>query len=229
MILMNILVRSRCASGAGAACAMLFSFAALPAYAGRPMTVDDAVIVAPGQCQLETYALRAGEAREFWATPACNVGDTWELAAGGAWAEDQSGRTHYGRLQAKTVFKALDAGGWGAGLVLADQFRAGRGLDGDISANVPVSFSLRGDSVLLHLNAGAVRTQATRTTNATWGIGAEFKLNERNSLTAESFGQQRSRPRQQLGFAHALIPDHLQIDATCGRHLLTLGMVLQTN
>jgi hypothetical protein len=236
MILLNTLIRSRRAAGIGAACAYLF--AALPAHAGRPMTVDDAAIVAPGQCQLETYAQRADSAREYWATPACNVGGTWELAAGAGWAEDDVRTSHFGRLQAKTVFKPLEAGGWGVGLVLADQFRAGRGMDGDISANVPLSFSLRDDSVLLHLNAGVVRALATRSTDATWGIGAEFKLNPRNSLTAEAFGQQRNGSRYQFGFAHQLIPDHLQIDATWGNRLVargasepvvTLGLVLQTN
>lgn len=215
----------------------LLACASLPAFAGRPMTVDDAAIVAPGQCQLETYALRAGAVREFWATPACNAGGDWELAAGGAWAEDGTRRDHYGLLQAKTVFKPLEAGGWGIGLVLADQFRSGRGLDGDWSANVPLSFSLRGDSVLLHLNAGVVRTQVKRHIDASWGLGAEFKLNERNSLTAEAFGQQRAGSRYQFGYAHALIPDRLQLDASWGQRLargasetmVSLGLVLQTN
>jgi hypothetical protein len=93
------------------------------------------------------------------------------------------------------------------------------------------------DSVLLHLNAGVVRTRYTRSTDATWGVGAEFKLNERNSLTAEAYGQQRNGSRYQFGYAHALIPDRLQIDATWGQRLargasetmVTLGLVLQTN
>ncbi|MHA4866196.1 hypothetical protein ACXZ1M_00665 [Duganella sp. PWIR1] len=236
MILLNTLIRSRRAAG-DAVCACILAFATLPALAGRPMTVDDAAIVTPGQCQLETYALRSDAAREYWLTPACNVGGTWELAAGGAWVKIGTRITHYGRLQAKTVFKPLEAGDWGVGLVLANQFRTGRGLDGDISANVPVSFSLRDDSVLLHLNAGAMRTHTERRTDATWGIGAEFRLNERNSFIAETFGQQRNGSRYQFGFAHALIPDHLQIDATWGNRLtrgasepvITLGLVLQTN
>ncbi|TFW29647.1 hypothetical protein [Duganella callida] len=215
--------------------------AALPAHAGRPMTVDDASIVAPGQCQLETYAAHADHLNQYWATPACNAGGSWELAVGGAWSEDTSGPraliSHYGRLQAKTVFKPVESGGWGVGLVLADQFRSGRGLDGDLSANVPVSLSLLDDQVLLHLNAGVLRSQDERRTNATWGAGAAVRLSERNSLTAEVYGQQRNGARYQFGLAHALIPDHLQIDGTWGRRLargaeetvVTLGLVLQTN
>lgn len=220
-----------------AACACLLACATLPAHAGRPMTVEDATILAPGQCQLESYVQHTDGAREFWATPSCNAGGNWELAVGAAATDDHTHTTHYGRLQAKTVLQPLDPGGWSIGLVLADQFRNGQGLDGDLSANVPLSFSLRGDSVLLHLNAGVVRTRLTRSTDATWGMGAEFKLNERNSLTAEAYGQQRVGSRYQFGYAHALIPNRLQIDATWGQRLargasetmVTLGLVWQTN
>jgi hypothetical protein len=235
MILLKSLAGRLRVAGTGAACACLFVLP--PAHAGRPMSVDDAAIVAPGQCQLETYAQHARESdlNAYWATPACNVGDNWELAVGAAWAEDDVRRTHYGRLQAKTVFKSLEAGGWGIGLVLANQFQTGRGLDGDLSANVPLSFSLHDDSVLLHLNAGVQRTAATRSTAATWGAGVQIKLGERNALTAETLGQQRGGARYQIGFAHALIPDHLQIDGTWGQRLarggqqpvITLGLVLQ--
>ncbi|MYM27867.1 hypothetical protein GTP58_05995 [Duganella sp. CY15W] len=235
MTLLNILLRPRTAAGVAGACAL--AVISQPTHAGRPMTVDDAAIVAPGQCQLETYALRADQLEQYWATPACNVGGSWELAAGGAWSEEDKRTTHYGRLQAKTVFKPLEAGGWGLGLVLAHQFRAGRGLDGDLSANVPLSFSLLDDGVLLHLNAGVQRGHATHKVNATWGAGAAFKLDERNTLSAEVFGQQRNGARYQFGIAHALIPDHLQIDATWGNRItrgasepvVTLGLVLQTN
>ena len=215
--------------------------ASAPAFAGRPMTVDDAAIVAPHQCQMETYAQRGEHALEYWATPACNVGGAWELGLGAGWADDTSGPrsrvTHSGRVQAKTVLKAMESGGWGVGLVLADQFRAGHAGSGDFSANVPVSFSLRGDAVLLHVNAGAVRTQAAPRLGASWGTGAEFRLDERTSLTSEIFGRQHDQTRYQFGFARALIPDHLQIDGTWGslarrgvsEPVVTLGLVLQTN
>lgn len=235
MILLKLLPGRLRAAGTGAACACLFVLP--PAHAGRPMSVDDAAIVAPGQCQLETYIQHARESNlnAYWATPACNVGGSWELAIGAAWAENDVQRTRYGRLQAKTVFRSLEAGGWGIGLVLANQFQTGRGLDGDLSANVPLSFSLRDDRVLLHLNAGVQRAATSRSTAATWGAGVQLKLNERNTLTAETLGQQRGGARYQFGYAHALIPDHLQIDATWGQRLargsqqsvITLGLVLQ--
>jgi hypothetical protein len=238
-MMMTPLARLRAAGACSAALAMLLASAG--AHAGRPMTVDDAAIAAPGQCQLETYAQHARHFDEYWATPACNVGGHWELAVGGAWAEDTAGphsRTeHFGRVQAKTVFKPLETDDWGLGLVLADQFRAGRNGDGDLSANVPLSFSLRGDALQVHVNLGVMRPAGARRGNATWGSGAEFRLGERDSLTAEVYGRQRAGSRYQFGLAHALIPDHLQIDATWGRRLargaveqvVTVGLVLQSN
>lgn len=227
---------------APAAACLLACLLICPAtHAGRPMTVDDAAIAAPGQCQLETYALRADDLAEYWITPACNVGAAWELAVGGAWADDRSGprgRTaHYGRVQAKTVFKPLQTNGWGLGLVLADQFRAGRGGDGDLSLNVPLSISVRDDALLLHFNAGVMHAETGRQHHATWGSGAQFRLDERHTLTAEAYGRQHSGARYQFGIARALIADRLQIDATWGRRLargggeavLTLGLVFQSN
>ncbi|MES2160039.1 MAG: hypothetical protein V4476_02685 [Pseudomonadota bacterium] len=224
-----------------AACVLAASLLACPATrAGRPMTVDDAAIAAPGTCQLETYALHADHLAEYWATPACNVGGDWELGLGGAWADDTTGprsqTMHHFRLQAKTVFKPLETNGWGLGLVLADQFRAGQGGDGDLSVNVPLSISLRDDAVLLHLNAGMMHAETGRRHHATWGSGAQFRVDERHSLTAEVYGRQHSGSRYQFGIARALIPDRLQIDATWGQRLargggepvVTVGLVFQS-
>lgn len=219
---------------------LAYLLAATNAQAGRPMTVDDASIAAPGQCQLETYLQHADQLNLYWATPACNAGGDWELAIGAAWADDSSAArkriAHFGRLQAKTVFKPLETNGWGLGMVLADQFRAGRAGDGDLSVNVPLSVSLDNDAMLVHFNLGLMRSDAQSRNNATWGSGAQFNLDPRNTLTAELFGQQRGGSRYQFGLAHALIPDRLQVDATWGRRLargadeqvVTLGLVLQS-
>lgn len=225
---------------------LLATAAALPAaQAGRPMTVDDASVVGPGQCQLETYVQRqssyAGSpaTSEYWLAPACNVGGQWELGLAAARSTgDTGGPFQYGRIQAKTVLKPLAADDWGLGLVLADQYRASDGLDGNWTVNVPLSVSLRGDTILFHLNAGWLREPiGTRHRHsATWGSGAEFKLTPRASLTAEVFGQQNSGSHLQFGTSYALVPDRIQIDATWGHHLtrsagehfVSLGMVFQT-
>lgn len=224
----------------------LATAAALPgARAGRPMTVDDAAVTAPGQCQLETYVQRqssyagAPATSEYWLAPACNVGGTWELGLAAARVTgNNDGPIQYGRVQAKTVLKPLAPGGWGLGLVLADQYRASDGLDGNWTVNVPLSVSLRDDTILFHVNAGWLREPVgTRHRHsATWGSGAEFRLTPRTSLTAEVFGQQNSGSHFQFGASYALVPDRVQIDCTwgqrlthsAGEHFVSLGMVFQT-
>lgn len=239
--------RAPAPAAAHARLALLFMvLAAAPpgAHAGRPMTVDDATVTAPGQCQLETYVQRqspfAGTpaVSEYWLAPACNVGGDWELGLAAARANGVAGGpVQYGRVQAKTVLKPL-AGGWGLGLVLADQYRASDGLDGNWTVNVPLSVSLREDAVLFHVNAGWLREPygTGHRHSVTWGSGAEFRLTPRASLTAEVYGQQNNGSNYQFGASYALVPDRVQIDATwgqrltrkAGEHFISLGMVFQT-
>ncbi|MFA9219078.1 MAG: hypothetical protein ACEQSK_18500 [Sphingomonadaceae bacterium] len=225
--------------------AMVLLLAAPRAHAGRPMTVDDAAVVDPGQCQLETYTQRTASyagvpaVSEYWLAPACNVDGNWELGlAAGRASGVPGGPAQYGRLQAKTVFKPLAANDWGVGLVLGDQYQAGQGLDGNWTLNLPFSVSLRDDRILFHLNAGWLREHVAdrHRHSATWGSGAEFRLTPRCSLTAEVFGQQNAGSHYQFGASYALVPDRVQIDGTWGQHFsrsagdkfISIGLVFQT-
>ncbi|MEO8441651.1 MAG: hypothetical protein ABI547_04140, partial [Betaproteobacteria bacterium] len=42
------------------------------AHAARPMVVDDARLVDPGACQLETWRRFNRDSHETWALPGCN-------------------------------------------------------------------------------------------------------------------------------------------------------------
>lgn len=81
---------------------------------------------------------------------------------------------------------------------------------------MPVSFSLRDDAVILHLNLGALRNREAGTTRATWGAGSETQLSASNTLIAEAFGQDRGRPYYQFGLRHWIVPNHVQVDTTVG-------------
>jgi hypothetical protein len=163
---------------------------------------------------LESYVQRTDAAREFWATPSCNVGGTWELAVGAA-ATDMRAHGHYG-LQAKTVLKPLDAGGWGIGWCWPTSSATDAARRRPVGQRAAQFFAARRQRAAAPERRRGAHP-VTRSTDATWGVGAEFKLNERNSLTAEAYGQQRNGSRYQFGYAHALIPDRLQIDATWGQ------------
>ena len=52
------------------------------AQAARPMLTDDARIVDPKSCQLESWVRDSKHMTEYWALPACNVAENTELTIG---------------------------------------------------------------------------------------------------------------------------------------------------
>jgi hypothetical protein len=189
------------------------------------MVVDDASIAGPGQCQVESWTQRTPYQTEYWAMPACNVGGTWELAAGvGRIGPDGPGAAYRSAIvQAKTVFHSLEKNGWGVGLTIASQFRQGDGIAGDLSVLVPVSVSLLDDRVLVHANAGWLRARASGRDDAFWAAGAEWSVRPRLTLTLETYGTGRSHGFTQAGVRYTLVPDRLAIDAGLGSRLGRLG------
>ena len=126
------------------------------------MMTDDARIVEPGACQLESWVQRNRDSTEFWALPACNFSGNLELTMGGARTRDDAGSATTDQvLQGKTLFKLLEPDGWGAGLALGTvrhpRLPGGR----DWYAYVPASFAFDRERVVLHLNLGWLREQAS--------------------------------------------------------------------
>ena len=208
-----------------------------PAHAGRPMVVDDAAIVGANNCQLESWVYKGPAGTEYWAVPACNFSGNLEVAFGGARIVGASQTANVAVLQGKTLFKPLDNTGWGAGLVFGTQTVPGYGGIGDVSVTVPVSFSFLDSKIVAHTNAGFVRVNSSRHIYGSWGLGAEAVLNERATLTAETFGQQGGKPLVQVGMKYWLTKDRVQLDATYGGRVgngrsnryVTIGVVLFTN
>ena len=94
---------------------------ASPAYAARPFVTDDARVVDPQGCQIETFYKHQREVREheFWFLPACNPWGRVELTLGGTWVEG----THPGDIrslivQGKTLLVPLETNGSGFAFTL---------------------------------------------------------------------------------------------------------------
>jgi len=79
------------------------------------------------------------------------------------------------------------------------------------------SYRLKNDQVL-HLNLGALRTQAQgeSDTLGTWGVGYEFSLAAKLQMTAEIYGQEKSRPDKAIGLRYEII-DGLKVSGAVGR------------
>ncbi|KQV90915.1 hypothetical protein ASD15_02325 [Massilia sp. Root351] len=203
--------------------ALLLSLCAPAAQAGRPMAADDAAILDPRQCQLETWTQHSRAQDEYWAVPACNFGGGWELAAGAGRTRDlqDSAAMSLALLQAKTMLRAPQDDGWGLGLVLADQFRAGSGGRGDLSLNLPLSVELAGQRAMLHANLGWLRQrgrqdQPSPGVQRSWALGLELAAGERAALTLEAYGRQRAGSYVQLGARYSLVPGRADIDIGYG-------------
>jgi hypothetical protein len=221
--------------------ALLLALCAPAAQAARPMAADDAAILDPYQCQLETWGQHNKAQNEYWTVPACNVGGRWELAAGAGrtYGLAADGQDTLGLLQAKTLLRAPQEDGWGLGLVMAGQWRAGAGGHGDLSVNLPLSVELAGDRAMLHANLGWLRQhsqpeQASPGLQRSWALGLELAAGERAAFTVEAYGRQRTGSYMQLGARYSLIPGRADIDIAYGdragrrgaERYLALGLTL---
>jgi hypothetical protein len=174
------------------------------------------------QCQMESWVRhdRHGS-HEFWAVPSCNLTGNFEISVGGN-QQQQAGtaRLADSLVQAKTVLRPLRTHDWG--LAVSVWRSVERGLEPgsrDVAShhlNVPVTWSLRDDAWLLHVNAGLREDRVARRTYATWGLGSELLLRDRVQLISEVYGESGSRPLVHAGLRYWLIPDRVQIDTTVG-------------
>lgn len=208
-------------------------------HAARPFITDDARIVDPGACQVETWFRFNRDSNEYWALPGCNPTGNLELTVGGAWLpadEPYAGRSSVLQVQGKTLFRTLQTNGWGTGLVVGGVIRPE-----DVALQVPqfytyvpTSFSFRDDGVVVHTNLGAARLsreafEGATVVNAagqrvkptpgwslTWGVGGEFEVASNAYVIAETFGTNRDRPYFQGGMRVWLVPNRVQVDATVG-------------
>ena len=188
------------------------------AHAARPMITDDARLVDPGACQLETWVQFLSTESIGWALPACNPGGNFEVTLGGALARPQGEPTEGAVLiQGKTLFKALEPGSWGAGLAAGYSTQPGQSTRaGSPYAYAPVSLSLVDDRAVIHLNPGIIHRRGSGDTRLSWGVGGEFALSERSWLIAESFGLDKGTGFYQGGMRFWIIPGQVQVDATYG-------------
>ncbi|MGC3987145.1 MAG: hypothetical protein QM777_21720 [Pseudorhodoferax sp.] len=181
-----------------------------PAWAGRPLTVDDANVAEVGGGQVETwYARPVGRDRLWTSTLGVGVLEGLELGAGVErnFSVPETSST----VQAKMRLTPAVAGGCNAGAVVGRMHL--HRARGDASyANGLFSCNLDGGP--LHLNLGAHRPDGGGT-QATWGLAKEAGF---GAVTAhvEAFGQQHGKPTLQFGLRRE-IATNLQIDGTLGR------------
>ena len=198
---------------------LLTLFSMGSAFAARPMITDDARIIDPQSCQLESWGKVSKNTEEYWALPACNPLGFFELTLGGSKFQgiDASGSSDR-VIQAKTVFRELKPNDWSIGLALGRSEHLFK-VDGhkhDLYGYVPVTWSFDNDQKFLHLNLGAVKNKTDSVTKKTWGLGMEYEIASLTYLIAETYGVESVKPSYQAGVRHWLLPNKFQVDVTTG-------------
>lgn len=193
-------------------------FAMPAAHGARPMITDDARLVDPKACQVESWYRRNRSTSEFWALPSCNLTGNLEVTLGGARVHGEgAARTSDVILQGKTLFRTMAPNGWGAGLVVGvDRHPDKPDSPIDPYAYVPTSFSFNDDRFVLHANLGWLNERVIGRHRFTYGLGSETQLSPRVYLVAEAFGRNEGKPSMQFGIRYWIVPNHVQIDATYG-------------
>jgi len=190
------------------------------AMASGALNVDDAAIVEPHACQLESWLRFNRDRTERWFMPACNATGNLEIAAGGAVQRDIQGPyMAHAQIQLKTILKKLQANDVGIGLIAgADRETEAGGRENVLHsyAKIPVTLSLSDDVFLLHVNLGAIYSNAQRAARLTWGIGMEKMLSRRVTSIAEIYGENKGKPSYQAGLRTVLIPDRVDLSTTFG-------------
>lgn len=214
--------------------------AAASAFAGRPLSTEDASVLEEGRCQVEAWVDRSRESTTGWLVPACNAGAGIEWQVGFARTREQgTHRFSEAYAQAKRLFKeAGDESPWGVGLVLGvtrhPLQESHRGWENPY-AIVPVSFTI-GES-LLHLNAGWARDRESRRNVTLWGVAYEAPVTKRLTFVAEAFGENSQRPFLRAGGRWSLVESVVDLDLTLvnrpggtrGERFVSLGVFWQSD
>jgi hypothetical protein len=222
------------------ACLATLLAAAHAAHAARPLITDDARVVDPQACQLETWTKRGYQdgIREFWALPACNPTGNLELTVGGNRSDydDTSSSTSL-VMQGKTLFRRLEGDDWAVGLVVGGTKASpsSRGGPSLLYTYVPLTIARFDSRLILHFNAGANHNYENGRSAANWGAAAEIAVwGERAYFIGEIYDDSLKRHEYQVGLRIWLVPNRVQVDTTYGGqfgvpnagHFYTVGLRL---
>lgn len=196
-----------------------------PSVAGRPLSTEDAGVLDPGSCELESYL---GLSREP-ASPdsrlqsvqlGCGAVEGTQLAL--LHQRGRSGATRTRSLAVAGKTRLHDGGeahpswalAWGLGQT---DDGSGAGLRADQAylngvASWPLSAHL-----MLHGNLGWSHSRLAGQSRTSWAVALEKAATDHLDLMGELFDDDRSHsPWLQLGLRWAVLPDRLWLDASQG-------------
>ena len=197
---------------------------AWPAWAGRPLSVDDANTNAAGAGHVEMWVSRAPGSTVLNVAPAFAPIDGLEFAV--ALGRDTSSKVNSSTVQLKWRITPSQEAGCNFGTSLgATRLSDGGGRQTFINGLASCNFGGQGSA---HLNLGLVKPKGDSSVK-TWGVAYERELGPVTGHV-EFFGAKGSKPTAQVG-ARAKLSEAWQIDGTVGRSdgdtLYSLGLKFQ--
>lgn len=191
--------------------------------AGRPLAVDDANINGVGSGHVEIwYERQPGGALVGTVAPAIGLTDWLELSAG--FARDSTNGVSTNLVQARLQWTPSRPDGCNLGTTLGVLHAI---EDGTNTPFVNGMLTCNASWGAINVNLGST-APANGPGVGNWGIAFEHAF-EAFTAHAETFGQERTSPRFQMGFRKD-IAKGIQLDATVGRAdndtILSLGMKL---
>jgi len=206
---------------AAAAMAALGLLAAPSVQAGRPLSVDDAGVNEPGQCQLEAWGARSSGADLLLvASPACGVLPGLELGLE-VGAPRHSSTTDAGRgIALKYAPDWAQAGDWkfGAKLAAGSVRPAGSGHWYSAPSTVLglATYSIN-EQWTAHANLGVAFEHPDAVRKAAAGLALAWTPHERWLVFAELTGTEQQTATRGTGARYWLIPEVLGLDATVSK------------
>lgn len=175
---------------------------------GGHYVVDDAALVDPGSCEVETWYSRAdSDTDEVSGRLTCNVVPNLDLAvAVSRFSPDSETAVE---LEAKTLFREMDASGWAWGLTVIGHFSDSMSEFDGVEAYIPVTKALT-DNLDVHTNVGFAYEHDGDDV-AIWGLGAEYALGGGVSLIGETYGSHEGGTELQVGARAELGAGHLDL------------------
>ena len=214
--------------------------ASVAVRAGQPLITDDAAVIDPKTCQLESWVRPFHDGRELGFVPACNVLENLELSAGGSRVRASGEVSSTFQLQGKSVFvQPSGERRWALGA------QAGAARDTGMPRGGP-SFQThfgRGlvslyptEALEIDLNLGLANTYGSGT-YALAGAALQYLVAERVQLLGELFKDEPGRGGTQVGVRFLAIPHRFEMYLSGGRRLggapaeawATIGIRLQTD
>ena len=205
-------------------CALGLLATGWPAWAGRPVSTDDASVNDRGTCQLEAWMERVHEVRHTHLAPACGVLDGLELGA--EW--DNPAPSHVEPLgmtaSVKWAPESLAWRGW--------RFGAKTGFTSEKPPGDPERHFSRwmalaiasypvDDRWTVHLNLGHARDKVQSESATAYGGALVYAMNDRAQAFAEWMGDSRTAATRAVGMRWWILPDTLGLDLTASQRNAT--------